>query len=1081
MLANPWGITCNGCGFIGVNRATLSSGAPVWAGSALDGFNVAGSSVNIGAAGLNGNGLTGLELIAGAVNVAGTVNLPAVTSAVYVIAGPNNVRYETLAATARARGDAHMGNTVDISSAGGLYADRIHVLSNEAGRGVRQTGTVQSRTGAVQIDAAGLLTLAGNTQSTAASVVLSGSAISANAAQVQAQTLALMQATGDVQWTGGRVSATDVVMSTDAALRTSVNTQIEALRDVRLTANTELTLGAARVSAGGYIGLDASGDVTLAPEVSQSTIAITGGTRTSTRFTRTELVAGAGVSAASENGLLTLDGAMVSASSGSVSLQGVNVVLAARKDLTEESTVGGGWTRKPTSETPVGVRVWAEGDVSVLASGTGVDRGELFATGALVESNNGHVSLSAASNLSIANDTTTDRTFESFYQVKKRWFSRRVTTELRTSVDETIQPSVIAGRSVSLNSGGQLDLVASSVLADAAVGLQARGDLNLLSSSEHDLSYSSRTVRKSGIFGNGGLSITIGSRSSTTINSSEQRVQHGASVASIAGDILATAGGQYLQMSSDLTAPQGDVHISAQNVALRTAPDTTSVMNLVRQRQSGITLSASHPVVQAAQTADSMLKLAKRTDNGRYQALGLMTAGLTINVADPLTGSGWGGWSISLSVGASQSSYESVTKTTTPVASAVEAGRNVSITATGTGADSGDITAIGSRVSAAGNVTLNAVRDITLTAAIGSNSETTRQRSSSASVGLSFGSGGTQTGLAFNLAASRSNGWSNGWGTTYYNTEVASGSTLSLSSGRHLTLNGAKASGKGLVGRVGTSGAGDLTIASPIDQAHYIARESSVGINLSVPIPGMGYGVPSLGLSAGQLNLMAQYEAVRQQSALSAGVNGFDVTVNGHTHLEGGALTTEGAVANSRLVTQTLTHEGINNRDVVEGRSWSIGLNVANLGQNGWNLGASSAGYARIDTNERSQTVASVGGVVSLTRPDLQASRTAALKAAERDPLAQRLNQVTQQLNDLYWNEPPQCSGCQIPRGVAPDGDGQAGTSTAQRTPTASTETPTETQVAMGGTNPAWTAWWNSIQALEARWWTPRSTAPRPT
>ena len=110
-----------------------------------------------------------------------------------------------------------------------------------------------------------------------------------------------------------------------------------------------------------------------------------------------------------------------------------------------------------------------------------------------------------------------------------------------------------------------------------------------------------------------------------------------------------------------------------------------------------------------------------------------------------MTGAGWGGGSISASVGASQSLFEGVTKTktktktTTPAASAIEAGRNVTITATGTGADSGDITAIGARISAPGHITLNAVRDITLAAAIGSTSETARKRSSSASVGLSYG------------------------------------------------------------------------------------------------------------------------------------------------------------------------------------------------------------------------------------------------------------------------------------------------------------------------------------------------------
>jgi hypothetical protein len=257
---------------------------------------------------------------------------------------------------------------------------------------------------------------------------------------------------------------------------------------------------------------------------------------------------------------------------------------------------------------------------------------------------------------------------------------------------------------------------------------------------------------------------------------------------------------------------------------------------------------------------------------------------------------------------------------------------------------------------------------------------------------------------------------------------------------------------------VGTSGAGDLTIASPIDQSHYIARESSSGVNLSipVPIPGLGLGAPSLGLSAGQLHLMAQYEAVRQQSVLSAGVDGFDVTVNGHTHLEGGALTTEGVVGGSRLVTQTLTHEGVSNRDVVEGRSWSVGINVGNLGQNGQNLGGSSAGYARIDTNQRSQTVASVGGVFTLTRPDLQASRATALKAAERAPLAQRLDQVQQQLSNLYDNEPPRCATCQ-PNMISAN--------YTQAAP-AQTLSP-EAQAAMG-TNPEWQAWLQAVQALQA-------------
>jgi len=69
-------------------------------------------------------------------------------------------------------------------------------------------------------------------------------------------------------------------------------------------------------------------------------------------------------------------------------------------------------------------------------------------------------------------------------------------------------------------------------------------------------------------------------------------------VTSLAGDILATAGNQYLQMSSDLTAPLGDIQIGARNIAVQSNNNTRSVLNIVRERQTGLTLSASHPLLQ---------------------------------------------------------------------------------------------------------------------------------------------------------------------------------------------------------------------------------------------------------------------------------------------------------------------------------------------------------------------------------------------------------------------------------------------------------------------------------------------------
>jgi len=234
---------------------------------------------------------------------------------------------------------------------------------------VRQVGTLQARDGALSIDAFGQVTLAGRTEATTGAVAISSSgSIDASAAQVHASTLALLQAQGHLTLAGSsRVTGGDVYASAGGNLVAGPGTLLEATRSMDLAGNTELTLQAARITAGTDVTLSATGDLTLAPQMTETDTPISGGMRTDKRYARTDITASGGFTATSSQGLLTLDGAQVVANGGGVALQGANVVLLARKDLTEENTVSGGWTRRPSAETPVGVRVWADGAVSVLA------------------------------------------------------------------------------------------------------------------------------------------------------------------------------------------------------------------------------------------------------------------------------------------------------------------------------------------------------------------------------------------------------------------------------------------------------------------------------------------------------------------------------------------------------------------------------------------------------------------------------------------------------------------------------------------------------------------------------------------
>src|SRR5699024_7256976 len=45
VIANPAGISCEGCGFINAARTTLTTGKPIFNGGSLEGYRVQGGSI----------------------------------------------------------------------------------------------------------------------------------------------------------------------------------------------------------------------------------------------------------------------------------------------------------------------------------------------------------------------------------------------------------------------------------------------------------------------------------------------------------------------------------------------------------------------------------------------------------------------------------------------------------------------------------------------------------------------------------------------------------------------------------------------------------------------------------------------------------------------------------------------------------------------------------------------------------------------------------------------------------------------------------------------------------------------------
>ncbi len=155
VLANPNGITCNGCGFINVNRATLTTGRPEIENGFLKNLNVQGGDVTIGSEGVNTENLSYFEIIARTAKIQGQIN----ANDLSVVTGRNDYDYQTKQVTAKADdGSTKPELSIDATSLGSIYAGRIKMISTEAGVGVNVPNSMYADAGNIVIDSKGNLT-----------------------------------------------------------------------------------------------------------------------------------------------------------------------------------------------------------------------------------------------------------------------------------------------------------------------------------------------------------------------------------------------------------------------------------------------------------------------------------------------------------------------------------------------------------------------------------------------------------------------------------------------------------------------------------------------------------------------------------------------------------------------------------------------------------------------------------------------------------------------------------------------------------------------------------------------------------
>ena len=164
VIANPSGIQCDGCGVINAGRTTLTTGKAEVENGELKGYRVKGGKVTVGQKGMDNSQSDYTDIIAEKAEIKGGVWSK---KDIKVTTGKNNV--DRTNDSVVYVGDKNTDNTdrtsdtqsenqsysVDVSQLGGMYAEKIHLVDNGQGLGVRNAGHIGASIGEVKIDSQG--------------------------------------------------------------------------------------------------------------------------------------------------------------------------------------------------------------------------------------------------------------------------------------------------------------------------------------------------------------------------------------------------------------------------------------------------------------------------------------------------------------------------------------------------------------------------------------------------------------------------------------------------------------------------------------------------------------------------------------------------------------------------------------------------------------------------------------------------------------------------------------------------------------------------------------------------------------
>ena len=640
-----------------------------------------------------------------------------------------------------------------------------------------------------------------------------------------------------------------------------------------------------------------------------------------------------------------------------------NMNLTALSVGFDEKMGAGNHYRHEKVEQAISSQIKGKGDVTFTAK-------NLRAEGAQLESEAKLMAI--AENDLVLNGAKESRDFEEFHKTKSGSLARTTKTSLDQQHSVTQVGTQVSGKDVVLSAGHDVKAKGIQAIADDNLHVQAGHDVDIAADTNHFKNKRVETKKTRGVFTDGGIGFTVGSKSEKHDYETEGWTQSDArsTLGSMNGNIRVSAGNHTNVLGTDMITPNTNrIDIEGAAVKVEAGKDIIERKEGHEYKQSGLTIAVTSPVVSTAQSmghsikrshevkneklkqlhqmkaAYSSIELAKNAENvaKTVSNLGNMTAG---NVSNPSI-------KVSISVGASKSTQTSESKTITHRGSELNTG-TVNLTSR-----KGDVDVLGSTLNTK-RLELDVAKDLN----VESVQDTYHNRSENKNTGWSVGvfaganSNSNSYGVGVEGSVQVGKGHENSDSVTQRNSYLNAEETV-IKTGKNANFKGAVVNTNKLDADI----KGNLNLESRQDSNHYDSKQTQAGAGFSVAIYGSGSSAQA---NYSQNKAKVNYAQVEEQTGFHVGKGGMDVKVAGNTHLAGSVIDSEATQDKNHFKTKSLTHTDIENRSEVEVKSVSAGLST-NMAQNAKNaMAAAASALGNKHESATSQTQSAIGSNIQI-------------------------------------------------------------------------------------------------------------------